>query len=115
MKTIIFKAVLITLFSGIILTGNLFAAPNQDKQVKEIRKALKERVESRPVIFSDLQGTFDLTFTINTDRTINIKKANASSEEIKQYILDRLEGLNFESYTGPADKRYSIRITLLKS
>jgi outer membrane biosynthesis protein TonB len=106
MKTIIISLISLMLITA---TGSFAKAANTDNPTK-IEKLLKRTIAFPEFAKQEkIEGVVLVNFTINADGTLNVNMTNESSNELKDYVLSKLNMIKLKPDNTEEGKTYNVK------
>ena len=106
MKTIIISLICLTLLTA---AGNVAKASNSDNPTR-IEKLLKKSVAFPEFAKKEkMEGIVLVSFTVNSDGTLNVNLTNESSVALKEYVLGKLGMIKLKPGSSEEGKTYNVK------
>jgi outer membrane biosynthesis protein TonB len=104
------KAIMIILASMVLLTAGAGNANAGNPKTSGIDRLLKKEITYPDFARSQkLEGMVLVSFSLNSDGTINIQLTNESSATLKDYVISKLKSLRFTTSSGSDNKTYNVK------
>lgn len=111
MKTInVTRVILIILLVGFISTFSTYAASPAAVSANNIRQKFILAVQN-PENMANVptSGQVEVTFTVNDDGTVNIKKLDSNNDNAAKYVKDKITNLTCNEFTHPYNQYYKVK------
>jgi hypothetical protein len=111
MKTThISRVIIISLLIGIVSTLTTYAASPAAVSAKNIRQKFVEAVMT-PDEMSNVpsSGEVEVLFRITDDGSVDIKKVQATSEAVSDYVKEKIANVKCQDFLHPYNQYYKVK------
>jgi hypothetical protein len=113
MKTIkVARILVITLIVGFISVFSTYAESPAAVSAKNIRQKFIQAVQNPEDLMNiSVSGDVEVLFTVNEDGNIDIKKMESTSDEISNYVKDKITSVSCKDFVQPSNQYYKVKFT----